>query len=196
MQCDPLPNTGLDTSVLPVLAVAAVCLVVGLGVLLLARRRRHRTATTLLLLLFLSGGAAMVLVPTSPALASPADCTSADPGDNSLTITQTSTMAGLAPGIAPAGITGLVVNNGPDSTFITAIAVEIVSVTTEPGSAAGPCDATDYTLLDSRMLVNRELGPGGSTTFTGASVGFSDKSTNQDACQRATVHLRYTTVSE
>ena len=103
---------------------------VGLGILLLVRRRHGRATATLLLLLIVGCGAAMVLIPSSPALASPSDCT-ADPANNSLTITQTSTMEGLAPGIAPAEITGLVVNNGPDSTFITAIVVEIVSVITE-----------------------------------------------------------------
>jgi LPXTG-motif cell wall-anchored protein len=194
MTCDPLPNTGLGASVLPVLAIGAVCLVVGLGILLV-RRRRGRATATLLLFLIIGWGAAMVLVPSSPAEASPADCT-ADPGNNSLTITQTSTMEGLAPGVEPADITGLVVNNGPDSTFIVAIVVEIVEVIIESDSVSGSCDATDYALLDPRMPVNRTLGPGGSTTFTGASIGFSDKSTNQDTCQRATIRLHYSTVPE
>jgi LPXTG-motif cell wall-anchored protein len=193
MKCDPLPNTGLDAPVLALLVIGVVCVMVGIPILLRARRRHGRTTATLLVLLIVSCGAAMVLVQSSPALASPSDCT-ADPGLNSLTITQTSTMEGLAPGVAPADITGLVVNNGPDSTFITAIAAEIVSVTMEPAARPGTCDATDYVLLDSRMPVNRTLSPGGSTTFTGASIGFSDKSTNQDACKRATIHLRYTTV--
>jgi hypothetical protein len=105
-------------------------------------------------------------------------------------------MEGLAPGIAPADITGLVVNNGPDSTFIAAIEVEITSITTHPRSPAGRCDATDYALSDPRMTVGQTLGPGVSTTFAGASIGFSNKSSNQDACKRATIDLRYTTVPE
>jgi hypothetical protein len=195
MTCDPLPDTGFGASVLPVLAVAVACLVVGVRILLLVRRQRGRTAPTVLLLLLLVSCGAMVLVPSSPAQASPSNCT-ADPGNNSLTITQTSTMEGLAPGIAPAEITGLVVNNGADTTFITAIVVEIVAVIAESGTSSGSCDATDYALLDPRMPVNRTLGPGGSTSFTGASIGFNDKSTNQDACQRATIQLRYSTVAE
>ena len=194
MTCDPLPNTGLDAPVLVVLIIAVVCLLLGLG-LLVARRRRGRTAATLMVLLILGGGA-MGLIPSAPAMASPSDCTTADPAHNSLTITQTSTMKGLAPGIPPAAITGLVTNNGPDSTFITAIAVEIVSISTHPEAPTGRCDATDYVLLDPRMPVNRTLGPGGSTTFAGASIGFSNKPVNQDACKRATIHLRYTTVPE
>src|SRR6476660_6827631 len=131
MTCEPLPNTGLGASVPAVAAIAAVCLVVGLGLLLQVRRRRGRSTAMLLLVLVVGFGAAMALVQSSPVQASPSDC-AADPGNNSLTITQTSTMEGLAPGVAPAEITGLVVNNGADSTFIVAIVVEIVDVITEP----------------------------------------------------------------
>jgi hypothetical protein len=114
-------------------------------------------------------------------------------GDNLLTVTQTSTMEGLAPGIAPVPITGYVVNNGPDSTHIDVVTVEITSVTTAAGMPAAACDATDYRLLHTTMAVDRTLDPdGGSAAFSGASIGFADKPVNQDACQRATVHLRYT----
>jgi hypothetical protein len=114
--------------------------------------------------------------------------------ENSLTITQTSTMNNLAPGADPKAITGLVVNDGPDDTFITAIAVDIVGVVRANGEPVVGCDASDYVLLDVRMPVGRPLAPyGGSTDFAGASIGFNNKSTNQDACQGATVQLRYLT---
>lgn len=87
------------------------------------------------------------------------------------------------------------VNNGPDSTFLTAIRVEIAAVTKLRGAAAGRCDASDYLLLDTRMDVGRTLAPGGgSTTFSGAAIRFNNKSSNQDACQGATIKLRYRTV--
>lgn len=124
----------------------------------------------------------------------PGQGTDPTPAANSLTITQTSTMADLAPGAAPAPITGLVVNHGPDSTFITAITVEISGVVRRPDAVAGPCDASDYVLLDERMPVGDTLAAdGGSIPFAGAAIGFNDKSTNQDACQGATIELRYRT---
>jgi hypothetical protein len=114
-------------------------------------------------------------------------------GDNSLTITQTSTMTGIAPGVAPRPITGVVVNNGPDDTFVAVVWVRISSVVKASGARAGSCDATDYVLLDPRMRVQKLLAPsGGSAAFGGARIGFTDKSTNQDACQRASVNLLYT----
>jgi hypothetical protein len=42
------------------------------------------------------------------------------------------------------------------------------------------------------MPVGRMLDPGGSTDFAGASIGFADNTTNQDACQRSVIHLLYT----
>lgn len=186
MNCDPLPRTGPDDLGL-LLIIAVACLVVGAVFVVLARRRRRAPATLIAALVV---GAAILGAPGTAAPAAAADCVAAD---NSLTVTQTSTMAGLAPGIAPVPITGMVVNNGPDSTYLDVVTVEITSVTTEQGTPASACSASDYLLVDTRMVVGRTLGPdGGSAPFSGASIGFADKNMNQDACQRATVHLRYT----
>lgn len=136
------------------------------------------------------------LEPTQTATESATESPTPPPADNSLTITQTSVMDNLAPGVEPAEIAGLVVNNGPDSTFITAITVEITAVTKRAGAVDGTCDASDYVLLDTRMPVGRTLAAnGGSTDFSGAVIGFNNKSSNQDACQGATIALRYRAIS-
>jgi LPXTG-motif cell wall-anchored protein len=115
---------------------------------------------------------------------------------NSLTITQTSVVTDLGPGRPAAALTGAITNNGPDSTHITAINVEITSVTLALDASPGTCSSSDYELFDARMPVGHTLAAdGGSTVFSGASLGFADKTTQQDACQRATVHLLYTAVS-
>lgn len=205
-----LPNTGVDAPVLVVLAVGAALVLVGLG--FLWRARRSGAGAAMLLLVVLAGGVGIIvgLAPVSPAFA---DChhdsdsdstqttepeateTTTEPEvENSLTITQTSVMDDLRPGAEPKLIAGLVVNNGPDDTYITAIVVDIVGVVQADDAAPGECDETDYVLLDVRMPVGRALAPdGGSTDFEGAAIGFNNKSTNQDACQGATVELRYRT---
>jgi hypothetical protein len=215
MTCEPLAYTGggrLDL----LLAIAISCLAAG-GLLLLMTRRRGRAVTVALLLLVC--GAAVSITGGTPTGAMAADCppaanslpaadplspadpqsaanpqSAADPQSaaNSLTVSQTSVMDGLAPGIAPVAITGVVINNGADSTDIIAVDVEITGVITHPGAVPGPCDPSDYVLLDARMPVGRTLDPGGSTPFAGASIGFNDKSTNQDACKGATIQLLYT----
>jgi len=102
------------------------------------------------------------------------------------------TVAGLAPGVAPAPITGRLVNHGVGTTHITAVDVEIAFIAPMPNSSAGACGANDYKLIAPRMPVGRNLGPGGSTGFAGASIGFDNKKTNQDACKGAAIHLLYT----
>ena len=189
MNCDPLPNTGLAPYLGPFLVVAIGCLVLGAMLLLATRRRRRGSAVISSLMIVTILGAVLTFPPGVPAHAETSDCGTAR---NSLTVTQTSTMEGLAPGLAPVPITGLVVNNGPDSTYLAAVEVEITSVTTRPGTDAGTCDAGDYHLLDTRMPVGRTMDPGGSVPFAGASIGFMNKPVNQDACQQAVVHLLYT----
>jgi hypothetical protein len=140
-------------------------------------------------------GAAIVVTPAVPAQAATSDCSATDDtpsAENTLTVTQTSVMDGLAPDTEPRAITGDVVNHSPDSTYITAVSVQIVSVTPSPGAPQGRCDPSDYEILDPVMPVGRWLTPGGSTTFRGAAIGMTNKPVNQDACKSAVIHLLYT----
>jgi hypothetical protein len=150
---------------------------------------RRRGSTTTVALLILLTGTALSLTAAPPAQALSPSC---PPTENSLTITQTSVMDSLAAGIGPVAITGTVENNGADSTDIVAIEVRITGVTLAQGSVPGTCDVSDYFLAHPRMPVGQTLGPGGFATFAGASIGFSNKSVNQDACKGATVQLLYT----
>jgi LPXTG-motif cell wall-anchored protein len=193
MWCGDLAFTGSGPVVLQLLGALAVVLI---GLVLVLRRRRregaHRGSSAVLgaaLALLIAVG--IVAIPVSPDAAQAA-CPAASV--NSLRIVQTSTMSGLAPNRAPAAITGLVTNNGSDDTVIVAIVVSIASVTTAPGAAAGTCDASDFTLLAPRMNLGVTLPPGGSTPFSGASIGFQNGLANQNACKGSTVNLAYTTV--
>lgn len=187
MICEPLADTGLAANLWLWVFIAIGCLVLGVRILLVSRRRHTGVATSVLVVSLVA--AVLTVASRTPAHAETADC---DTAENSLTVVQTSTMDGLAPGLAPVAITGRVVNNSADSTHIAVVEVEISAVTTAPGARPGTCDASDFVLLDTRMLVDRTLDPGGATPFTGASIGFLNKPTNQDACQQAVIHLRYT----
>lgn len=186
--CSTLALTGLDANLGVLLLVVVALLTAGTLTFVLARSRRVRGAVSAMVVLLV--GAGLALAPAAPAQAATSDCVT---GSSTLTITQTSTMADLAPGVAPVAITGLIENHGPDSADVSVVDVAITSVSTAAG-ADGVCDASDYVLLRTRMPVGQTLAPGQRTPFAGAAIGFSDKTTNQDACQRATIHLRYTAV--
>jgi len=162
-----------------------------------ASLRRLRPSLLVLSFVLTIVGAA-VTTPSAVAHATSSDSaveTSYATALNSISVIQTSTLEGLAPGVAPVAITGLIINNGPDSTVIAAVDVEITAVTRAFDAAPGSCGPSDYVLLNPRMMVGRTLAAsGGSTNFAGASIGFNDTTANQDACQRATVTLLYTAV--
>lgn len=189
MRCDMLPTTGLGTPLAVVLGVALCCVL--LGAAGVAARQRHRRgalgALVLVLALVVTLGPGLA---AAPAQAADAGCVQ-DAAGGRLTVTQTSTMDGLAPGVAPEAITGLLVNVSTDETRVAAVDVEVLAVVP---IGAGACDAEDYTVLDPRMQVDETLQGGGSTIFDGASIGFLSTAENQDACQGATVRLLYTVV--
>ena len=111
---------------------------------------------------------------------------------STVTVTQTSTLEGLAPGAPALPISGLITNDGPSAAYVTSVTVAITSVT-QAGNPAVGCDATDYTLSGAVMAVGKDVPQGGGTqVFSGATLAFNNKDTNQDACQGATVNLTYT----
>ena len=197
MTCDPLPNTGLDAGIEFILLLALACLVVGATTMLAARRRARETPVALALALLLTLGSASALITVGTGAPArrprPAGCSTSSSAKDRLTVTQTSTMVGLAPGVTPAPITGRIVNisdqstpGSPPSTWR--------SPPSRPGAAHRRVTFTsrDYRLIAARMPVGRTLQPGKTTPFAGASIGFNNDTSNQDACQGAAVHLLYT----
>ena len=111
-------------------------------------------------------------------------------GATQLTITQTAAPTNLSPGLAPGVISGTVQNPAAHSAYVHQVTVSISGVTQAAG-ATGTCDASDYTLAKPIMPVGAELGTNVSAPFSGATLAFNDKPTNQDGCKGATVQLAY-----
>ncbi|MEU4195000.1 hypothetical protein AB0E69_24080 [Kribbella sp. NPDC026611] len=111
-------------------------------------------------------------------------------GDSSLVITQTSTIANMFPGDAAQPITGTVKNTAANSAYVNTVTVSIASVTKAAG-ATGDCDATDYTLAAPVMTIAKDVATNATEPFSGASLKFNNKASNQDGCKGATVNLSY-----
>jgi hypothetical protein len=108
-------------------------------------------------------------------------------GASNLTLAQTSNISNMYPGDSAQAITGTVTNNAGNSAYVTAVTASISGVT----GGAGVCDASDYTLAGPIMPVRQDVAAGTSATFTGATIKFNNKTTNQDGCKGATVALAY-----
>ncbi len=77
--------------------------------------------------------------------------------------------------------------------YVGTVTASIASVTKAVGAPAGTCDATDFTLATPVMNVGAEVPVGAAVgTWSGATIKFNNKNSNQDACKLATVNLSYT----
>lgn len=111
-----------------------------------------------------------------------------------ITVNQTTTINGLAPGVAPLTLSGDFTNPNTATVHVATVAVTVTSVTKAAGAPAGPCTAADYEILGSPMTVNADVVSGTHVgSWTGATIAFkNDPAASQDGCKGATVTLGYT----
>jgi hypothetical protein len=104
-----------------------------------------------------------------------------------ITVNQTSTITGLAPGSGPQTLSGDFDNSNSAAVFVTSVSVTVVST-----DSAG-CGPTDYT-VGGTAVVDAQVPSGvGVGSWSGLTIQFNNKvSVNQDACKGAVVTLAYT----
>jgi hypothetical protein len=118
---------------------------------------------------------------------------SASAGDvNGITVNQTSVLDAMYPGDSAQTLSGDFDNTNDGPVHVGTVTASIDSVDKAVGAPAGDCDSSDFTLADAVMTVNADV-PAGSAqgAWSGATIHFNDKATNQDACKGATVNLHY-----
>lgn len=109
-------------------------------------------------------------------------------GAPSLVVTQASAPSNMAPGVPAGPISVTVKNTAVNNAYVTQVVASITSVT----GGAGTCAAADYDLTGATMTLGAgDLATNGTTTFTGATLGFHNSPDNQDGCKGATVNLAY-----
>jgi hypothetical protein len=185
--CADLAFTGLGYPVMELTAAAVVCIVIGIMLRSQSGMRGHRRRSIALLLALCVCVAVDIACPL-PATAASADCS--DTGV-SLTITQSSNVNDMGPGMAMLPIVGVVTNIGSRSIVVQEVLVRVATVSKAPHAPSGSCKPRDYVVESPRMTVAQTLPPRGSVEFRGARIGFSDRIANQDACKGAIVHLAY-----
>jgi len=150
--------------------------------------RRHRTRRVAVIataLVAVGGGAAYAWWTTSGSGTGSASTGSSSP----ITVVQTTTLTPMFPGDTAQTLSGNFNNTNAGPVHVATVTVSISSVT----GGAGSCDATDYTLSGATMTVNADVPSGnGQGTWTGATIQFNNKASNQDGCKGATVNLAYT----
>ena len=111
---------------------------------------------------------------------------------SNVTVVQTSVLTPMYPGDTAQTISGNFDNANTGPVYISTVTVTISSVTKAVGAPAGTCDATDFTLADATATVDASIPVGnGVGAWTGPTIQFNNKATNQDQCKGATVNLGY-----
>lgn len=151
-------------------------------------RRNRIIAAGLVALLVIAGGAYAYWTAGGSGSGSGA----AAGGTTALTVNQTTVLTEMYPGDSAQTLSGTFNNTNDGATYVGTVTASISGVTKATGAPAGTCDATDFTLANAAMTVNAEV-PVGSLqgAWTGATIKFNNKGTNQDACKGATVSLAY-----
>ena len=109
-----------------------------------------------------------------------------------LTATQTTVLTAMYPGDSAQTISGKFNNPNPGVTYVETVTVSVASVT-KSGTAVTGCDASDFTIANATMTVNADVPTGNAQgNFTGATIKFNNKASNQNACKNAVVNLAYT----
>ncbi|WP_345377005.1 hypothetical protein [Frondihabitans cladoniiphilus] len=112
---------------------------------------------------------------------------------STLTVNQTSSVSGMGPGAAAQTLSGTFSNPNSGPVYVTNVVVGTITVLNAQGAVATGCDSTDFTVAGGTMAVKAEVPSGSSKgAWTGATVAFNDKATNQDACKGTTLSIAYT----
>ncbi len=153
------------------------------------RSRTKRVALVTAGLLLVGGGAAFAYWTVGGA----GTGTAATGTTSNILPVQTTTVTDMRPGDSAQSLDGNFTNGDDGPVYVGTVTASIASVTMAAGAADGTCDATDYTLAGAAMTVDAEVPVGfRQGAWTGATIKFNDKATNQDACKGATVNLAYT----
>jgi len=111
---------------------------------------------------------------------------------STLTANQTTVLTPMYPGDTAQTISGNFNNPNSGLIWVSTVTASISSVSMAVGHAPGTCDATDFTLANAVATVNAEIPAGlAKGAWTGPTIKFNDKASNQDACKNATVNLAY-----
>ncbi len=113
---------------------------------------------------------------------------SADTGTNvPIVVKQTSTVTGMAPGVAPQALSGNFDNSNTGPVYVAGVTATVT------GTDNASCTAGDYTIAGTATVGTQVPAGTGVGSWSGLTIQFNNKAgANQDACKNAVVAIAYT----
>lgn len=111
----------------------------------------------------------------------------ADTGTNAaIVVNQTSTVTGMAPGVASQALSGNFDNDNDGPVYVAGVTATVTG-TDKPG-----CGATDYTIAGTATVAAQVPAGDGVGSWSGLTIQFNNKAgVNQDVCKNAVVAISY-----
>lgn len=112
---------------------------------------------------------------------------SAATGTNAaITVNQTSTVTGLAPGLPAQALSGNFDNSNSSPVYVAAVTATV------SGTDTAGCGPTDYTIAGTAAVAAQVPAGTGVGSWSGLTIAFNNKAgVNQDACKNAVVAIAY-----
>jgi hypothetical protein len=154
-------------------------------------KTKKRLTAVLTLVLAIGVGVVAVAYWTSTGSGSGSGVT-ADPGAQSVTVNQTSSSTGLAPGGSVA-LAGNVANPAGNSNSVHVNTINGTAASVDTAHATAGCNAAWYSVTGGPVTVNADVAAGSSTAWSGLSLAMTNAASSQDACKGATITVTYST---
>jgi hypothetical protein len=106
--------------------------------------------------------------------------------NSSITVNQTSIITGLAPGLPAQTLSGNFDNTNTSPVYVTAVTAAVT------GTDKTGCGPTDYIIAGTAPVAAQVPAGTAVGSWTGLTIQFNNKGTNQDACKNAAVTITYT----
>ena len=146
------------------------------------RKPTRKTALVLGAVLLVSSGGAAYAFWTSTG----AGTGTAQSGTTvAVVVNQTSTVAGLAPGLPAQSLAGNFDNPNAGPVYVATVTATVT------GTDKAGCGPTDYTIAGTAPVGVQVANGSGVGAWTGLTIQFNNKGTNQDVCKNALVTIAY-----
>jgi hypothetical protein len=153
--------------------------------------KNHKKVAALgVIALLMAGGAAYAYWTTAGAGTGSATTGTSTP----IVVHQTgAAITGLSPGGTPQALSGTLDNPNTGVVPVASVSATIGTVTGPNITGPLPCDATDYAIAGTGVVVTSPIPAGlASATWSGLTIAMLDGAGNQDGCKGATVPIVYT----
>jgi hypothetical protein len=120
------------------------------------------------------------------------DGTGAAGGSQALTVRQTSTVTGLAPGSGAQRLSGNFDNHNAGPAYVTAVSAAVAEVNDASGQQISGCTADDFRIAGTGAVKAPIPAGDGRGSWGDLTIEFNSTGANQDACKQAHVVIGYT----